>query len=261
MIRSSYRRRTPHRATAGPLGGLHPSMNDEIKIALLTNVLRTFGLPDQAIGELVSYVEDLYAEAEPATDSPEPFRLREHFLSAAEHRLYLVLREATQGWAQIYPKVGLGSLFYAACGGYSQYLADTHRINYNHVDFLLCRPDSLRPALGIMLDAQRERSAGRRQADGFVAAVFAAAGLPLIHIPVQHAYNAQELAEQLSREAKLSRLDAGAQSAAAPPCCPRCGSEMELGVERGGILVWMCTNFPCCRAVQPYEPAARRARA
>ena len=96
---------------------------------------------------------------------------------------------------------------------------------------------------------------------GLVAAVFAAAGLPLIHIPVQHAYNAQELAEQLSREAKLSRLDAGAQSAAAPPCCPRCGSEMELGVERGGILVWMCTNFPCCRAVQPYEPAARRARA
>lgn len=236
-------------------------MSDEIKVTLLTNVLRTFGLSEQAIDELVLYVEDLSAEAEPATDGPEPFRLREHFLSAAEHRFYLVLREATQGWAQVYPKVGLGSLFYATCSGYSQYLADTHRINHNYVDFLLCRPDSLRPALGIMLDAKGERSAGSRQADGFVAAVFAAAGLPLIHIPVQRSYNAQELAGRLSRAAKLPQLDAGAQPVATPPCCPRCGSEMELGVATGGILVWMCTNFPCCRAVRRVEPELRRTRA
>ncbi len=229
-------------------------MNDEIKVALLTNVLRTFGLSEPAIDELVLYVEDLSAEAEPATDSPEPFRLREHFLSAAEHRLYLVLRETTQGWAQVYPKVGLGSLFHATCGGYSQYLADTHRINHNHVDFLLCRPDSLRPALGIMLDAQGKRSAGSRQADGFVAAVFAAAGLPLIHLPVQRSYNAQELAEQLSRTAKLSRREAGVQPDGTPPCCPRCGGEMELGVARDGAMVWMCTNFPCCRTVRRIEP-------
>ena len=96
-------------------------MNDEIKVALLANVLRAFGLPPQAIDELVTTVVDLTAEAEPAAAAVEPFCLRQHFLSAAEHRFYLVFREAAQGWAQVYPKVGLGSLFFARCGGYSQF--------------------------------------------------------------------------------------------------------------------------------------------
>lgn len=236
-------------------------MNDEIKVKLLTNVLRTFGLADQAIEELVLYVQDLNDETEPCPLPQEPFRLRAHFLSAAEHRLYLVLREATQGWAQVYPKVGLGSLFYARCGGYSQFLADTHRINHNHVDFLLCRPDSLLPALGIMLDAQHGRNNGSHQADGFIAEVFAAAGLPLIYMPARHAYNVQELAALLSREANLPRLDPSVRPTNIPPRCPSCGSEMVLGAVKSGGLMWMCPNFPCCHSTQRHEPALRPVRA
>ncbi len=228
-------------------------MNDEIKVALLANVLRAFGLPPQAIDELVTTVVDLTAEAEPAAAAVEPFCLRQHFLSAAEHRFYLVLREAAQGWAQVYPKVGLGSLFFARCGGYSQFLADTHRINHNHVDFLLCRPDSLLPALGIMLDAPPRR-AETRNAASFVDEVFAAARLPLIHLAAQRAYNVQELAARLSHAANLSRLDAGARAGHGAPCCSQCGREMVLGVGRDGALQWACANFPCCRAVQRHEP-------
>lgn len=235
-------------------------MNDEIKVTLLTNVLHTFGLADQAIEELLLYIQDLNSETELCPTTPEPFRLRAHFLSAAEHRLYLVLREATQGWAQVYPKVGLGSLFYARCGGYSQFLADTHRINHNHVDFLLCRPDSLLPALGIMLDAQHGRDKGSHQGDGFIAAVFAAAGLPLVCVPARHAYNVQELAALLSREANLPRLDPSVQPTSTPPRCPRCDSEMALGVVKGGGLMWVCANFPCCHSVQRHEPSLRPVR-
>lgn len=74
-----------------------------------------------------------------------------------------------------------------------------NRVSAKHVDFLLLRKTDGRPLLGIELDDASHQRADRKARDGFVDEVFAAAGLPLVHIPVQRTYSAQEIRTALER--------------------------------------------------------------
>lgn len=72
----------------------------------------------------------------------------------------------------------------------------------------------MKPLVGIELDDSSHDRADRQERDEFVNEVFQAAGLPLIHIPVQREYNTRELAAQIAPLIK-SRM-----SISAPPAQP-----------------------------------------
>ena len=235
-------------------------MDDRSRISLLTDVLQAYGLADDAIAEVLLHAEELRdASAAPAAE-PAPYRVRDHFLSPAEHRFYLVLRRATEGWAEIYPKVGLSSLFFSKIGSPAQFLVDSHLLNRAHVDFLVCRPETLRPVLGILLDAGtgHRKPAGHGQ---LLDEVFAAARVPLLHIAAERAYDVTALGERVQRATGLAPKARAAHPPQSPPRCPKCGGLMLLGTERSSTLVWTCTNYPCCRTVLHSEAAPNEARA
>ena len=219
----------------------------------LPAILQAFGLNTQP-----------KSQAEPAPETL-PYRLRDDFLSPAEQNFFHVLQQAVNGQWLIFTKVSLGDLFYAQTGDRAQNQAYRNKINRKHVDFLLCKTDTLRPVLGIELDDASHQRADRQARDAFVDEVFAAAELPLLHQPVQRSYIARELAETIAAtigEPVTEPLQPVApkpapEKATAVPFCPKCGQPMVLRVVKKdgphkGKKFWGCKDFPKCRGVLEY---------
>lgn len=251
---------------------------------MLRKVLRAIGLSQRSADEAVDFVVDRLAgehEQEPLDNQQPaapiyPYLQRDHFLSPAEMSFYGVLRLAVDGQAAICAKVSLSDLFYVRKDDPSRYRIYTNKIDRKHVDFLLCDPATLRPLLGIELDDKSHRRPDRQQRDAFVDQVFGAAGLPLLHIPAQHAYRTEEIRECVAPYLSVSALSAAApvttsrpQSTApvtkplsSPPLttaqtCPKCGCEMILRTAkkgaRAGQQFWGCSNYPTCRTMLPFN--------
>jgi hypothetical protein len=68
-----------------------------------------------------------------------------------------------------------------------------NRINSKHVDFLLLRKGDGKPLLGIELDDTSHQEEARKARDIFVDTVFAAAALPILHVPAQASYDPSEI--------------------------------------------------------------------
>lgn len=242
-------------------------MSDDRKFSLLRKVLKALGLSPEATEDLIQKVTELLSDRDkkPADADVFPYHLRDDFLTPAEHNFYLVLRQAVGDWALVCPKVSLSDLFYARSKDYGQFLTYTNKIDRKHVDFLLCDPQSIRPLLGVELDDKSHRRKDRRERDRFVEGVFAAAGLPLARLSVQHAYNTHELCALLQQHAGLnaSQIEDTTSTAVqeslepAAPACPKCGSEMVLRTaKRGsnkGETFWGCSNYPGCRGIRKCE--------
>ncbi len=192
-----------------------------------------------------------------------PYRANENFLSPAEVNFFHNLRGAVANRAIIAPKAGLGDLFWVQLGDKTQFRAYRNKIDRKHVDFLLCDPATLRPIMGIALDDSSHQHEERQARDTFVDGVFAAAGLPLVHMPLQRAYTASEIAAQLAPHLTAPQF-AGARPAIIPmqpitgsgPCCPTCGEAMVLRTAKigfhAGTKFWACANYPKCRSMVPY---------
>jgi hypothetical protein len=73
-----------------------------------------------------------------------------------------------------------------------------NRITAKHVDFLLCDPESLAVMAAIELDDKSHAAPARVQRDDFLAAAFAAAGVPLVRIPARSGYTPAAVREQLA---------------------------------------------------------------
>ena len=123
------------------------------------------------------------------------------------------------------------------------------------MDFLLCEPETLRPAIGVEL----VKPIGRvelREADQFMDDLFASAGLPLVHVPSREQYSEEnltelfELAVQRVKETEPLRATAKTDSV---PMCPICGRMMVLRIHRGGPQVgkqyYGCSDNPHCHGV------------
>jgi very-short-patch-repair endonuclease len=184
-----------------------------------------------------------------------PYRQRDDFLSPAEFSFYRVLASAIGNRAVICPKVNLVDVFYVA----RQQKNQTYRnkIDRKHVDFLICDPNTMLPRLGVELDDASHGRRDRQQRDEFVDRVFKAAGLPLLRIPAQAAYNANALWSQVapSLEARPAAQPATPQPlpGTGPPICPKCGVPMVLRTaskgKQAGQPFYGCRNFPRCREI------------
>jgi hypothetical protein len=122
------------------------------------------------------------------------YYLRKSLFSPAERSFLGVLEPNLPPGVRVFGKVRLEDILGVKAGlerGERQ--AARNRINRKHVDFLLVRSTDLAPVAGIELDDSSHEEEDRQQRDDFVDSVFASAGLPLLHIPAQKAYNPADL--------------------------------------------------------------------
>ena len=118
-------------------------------------------------------------------DGRSPYRLRDTFLSTPELALFRVLQSMAGRHYVICPKVALNDIFYIVRPNENVHFFN--KFFRKHVDFLLCEPVTLRPAIGIELVKPVGRSE-TRDVDQFMIDLFLTARLPLVHIPSSEHY-------------------------------------------------------------------------
>jgi hypothetical protein len=236
---------------------------------LLRKLLQALGLSAERVDDLIAIIQSWLTTDEAGQAEPQfPYHIRDNFLSPAELYFYQVLQTAVSDWAIVLVKVNLGDLFYASTGDYGQNMAYRNRIARKHVDFLLCDPETVRPLLAIELDDSSHNRSDRKQRDRFVDGVFAAARLPLVHVPVSHSYPTKKLRTFLQQKAGMQTQGHSSSLAAAVaekeetavPNCPKCDAPMiRRKAQRGasaGNQFWGCSQYPQCRGIRQIESAA-----
>jgi len=267
-------------------------MADTVKFGMLRKLLCALGLSESAVNELFDWITDRLADEQQETVAKDtapvfPYRVRDDFLSPAEHSFHQVLKSVVGTRVHICPKVSLSDLFYVKSNDSGEWRIYTNKIDRKHVDFVLCDPRTMVPLAGVELDDKSHQRSDRKERDGFVEGVFAAAGLTLLCVRVQRGYQAQEIRTLLdgvlpvdSDEGEPATIQPAIldQTASpdplpsnghhhheqksvvvASPTCPKCGGEMILRtVKKGdnqGQQFWGCANFPRCRTMLAFEPA------
>ena len=180
-----------------------------------------------------------------------PYRLREHFLSTPERALLRTLQKMFGERYLICPKVALNEIFYIVRPNENVHFFN--KFFRKHVDFLLCDPETLKPAIGIELVKPNSR-AEAREGDQFMGELFLSARLPLVHVQSSEHYSEKHLTELLElavvkvKETGPLRATAKADSV---PMCPVCGKMMVLRFHRAGRNVgrkyYGCVDSPNCR--------------
>jgi hypothetical protein len=238
--------------------------NNENSWGCLGAIFRLFFKPDSK----PSKSDVTFLEPDPsAREGPLPYRLRDDFLSTAEHSFYLVLKSMMGSYFIICPKVSLSDIFYVTHPNVNQ--SFLNKINRKHVDFLICETETIKPRFAIELDDKSHARPDRMERDEFVEELFEAANLPLIRIPVRPTYNTAELGV-LFREAiqkgqtASSPFSQGAQKSfttdpipvpTTAPTCPKCGQTMVLRTSQNGAnkgnRFYGCVNYPRCKMILP----------
>lgn len=183
-------------------------------------------------------------------DERLPYRLRENFMSSTELALFRVLQTMVGAHYIICPKVALNDIFYIVRPNENVHFFN--KIFRKHVDFLLCEPNTLKPAFGIEL-VKPVGKTETRETDQFMQDLFLSAGLPLIHVPSSERYSEQDLTELFQR-AVTKVKDTGplraTSKADSVPMCPVCGRMMVLRIHRNGENAgkkyYGCMDNPHC---------------
>jgi len=234
------------------------------KFVIIRKLLKALGLPEEAINDLIEWIEDLLSGKSGKKELLDlPYNLRDDFLSPAEQNFYIVLKGCVSDWADVCPKVNLGDVFFASCKSFGERQSYTNKISRKHVDFLLCNPKTGKPIIGIELDDKSHQQKKRQERDAFVEQVFEKSNLPLERVPVQYSYNSSELSSRFLRAASLgsesftfSSKSSAAEGNQVDPVCPKCSGKMVVRTSKSGKnkgnQFWGCLNFPKCRVILPY---------
>ena len=182
-----------------------------------------------------------------------PYRLRENFLSTPEIALYRALQRMAGDRYVICPKVALTDLFTIVRPNENVHFYN--KIFRKHVDFLLCDPQTMKPAMGVEI-VKPVAKTETRASDQFMEDIFLAEGLPLVHIPLNERYETADLvhlfqfAVAKAKEADRVIRRAGSDSA---PACPVCGKMMALRNNwegsKSGKKYYGCIDSPHCPGV------------
>lgn len=175
-----------------------------------------------------------------------PYRRRLEYLSPAESAFFHVLNELVKDEFFVVPKVALTDLFFVARP--NENIQYANKLLRKNVDFLLLQHEILKPMLGIELDYPKQTD--HRPVDIFLDGLFAAAGLPLIHVTVRQPYDLNDLENKIHWAVKSS-TDTTPLHTDYSPICPRCGITMVLRFDKDGPLsgqkYYGCLNFPACQ--------------
>lgn len=186
-----------------------------------------------------------------------PYRLRQQFLSYTELVLFSALQKIADGRYIVCPKVALNDLFYIQRPNENVHFYN--KIFRKHVDFLLCEPQSMKPAFGVEVikPVAKEET---RAVDQYMQELFLSAGLPLVHVRSRETYELGELVQMFKQAVEKTRQAGMLYSNDSPdsaPCCPQCGLVMVLRIyrtgPRAGKRYYGCMSAPACNGLIPID--------
>lgn len=126
-----------------------------------------------------------------------PYVLKQYLMSKAERSFFGVLEQVTDSSKYyLFPQVSLGNLVDVEKGAGS-YQTHRNRVDRKSIDFVLCDRSALSPVLAVELDDVSHEWKDRQERDAFVDRVLAKAGLPLLHVRAQAAYDPKQLAASI----------------------------------------------------------------
>lgn len=182
-----------------------------------------------------------------------PYRLREQFMSTPELALYRALLQMVGTHHVVCPKVALNDIFYIVRPNENVHFFN--KIFRKHVDFLLCEPGTLKPAIGVELVKPVARH-DTRESDQFMQDLFLSAGLPLVHVPSNEGYVIADLVELFRFAITRVKVDGPRRAIEitdSVPMCPVCGRMMVLRIHRTGPdkgkKYYGCMDSPRCNGV------------
>lgn len=127
---------------------------------------------------------------------PLPYQKKWYLLSPAERDFYETLRQAAGDHYLIFAKVRLLDLLWLP-QNLSNRQTHINRVQAKHVDFVLCHPQTVAPALVIELDDTSHQLPERQERDTFLNEVLRCAGIPLLRVPVRKSFSASALRGQI----------------------------------------------------------------
>ncbi len=189
----------------------------------------------------------------PNAKSDSPYRLREHFLSVPEVALFRLLQKMVGERYVICPKVALTDIFTIIRPNENVHFYN--KIFRKHVDFLLCDPKTLHPAIAVELVKPIAHNEPRAT-DQFMEDLFSGEGIPLVHVPLGENYEMTDLVNLFTiaviklKDARRNHPDLLGDSV---PTCPVCGKMMVLRIHRDGPKAgkkyYGCMDSPRCAGV------------
>ena len=127
-----------------------------------------------------------------------PYQAMPSLFSAAELKFRNSLEQTVGKRIRVYAKVRIADVVRVRRGLNSgRYYRAFNAIACKHLDYVLCEADSGAIIAVIELDDRSHQRADRRERDAFVDSVMKAAGIPILHFPVQSRYDPRELQLQL----------------------------------------------------------------
>ena len=198
-----------------------------------------------------------------------PYKRQPALFTPAERSFLGVLDLAVGKDFRVFGKVRVGDLLAPQNGqANGQRMTALNKINYKHVDFVLCQPDDLSVLCAIELNDKSHQQKNRQERDEFLLSACRAAGLPLVTFDARHAYSPAELSAAIADalSGHWPKRTPATQPAAVPevirtalpknegvPLCPKCSSAMvkrtAKGGDNAGKAFWGCSNFPRCREI------------
>lgn len=133
---------------------------------------------------------------QPISIGPLPYQKKWYLLSLAEWDFYQALRHAVGDDYLIFAKVRLLDLLWLP-QNLSNRQTHMNRVQAKHVDFVLCHPQTVAPALVIELDDASHQLPERQERDIFLNEVLRVAGIPLLRLPVRKSFSTPALRDQI----------------------------------------------------------------
>jgi len=191
-------------------------------------------------------------------------------LTPAERSFWQVLQQCLPDGYVLLAKVRLADIVNVK-KGFDAKTRQAHfnRISRKHADFVICDAVEMMPRAVIKLDDASHQARRSSERDEQKDRIIEGAGIRLLRIRAQRAYDtgqlreslltatarrsiAQPLAAQIGQESEASRTDDPTANPATPNC-PKCGSVMVLrvakqGANKGGQF-WGCGRYPHCKGI------------
>jgi hypothetical protein len=134
-----------------------------------------------------------------------PYFSKRYLLSKGEAAFYHALRAALPPGLSVAPKVRVSDVI--GCDGAAWKQGFGGRISQKHVDFVLIDERSTEIVLIVELDDKTHRRRDRNDRDEFLDRAFAAANIPVLHVPAAANYDAAKLGRLLTE--RLESMNAG----------------------------------------------------
>lgn len=217
-----------------------------------------------------------------------PYILNKTLFSPAERSFLGVLEQAIGDEYRIFGKVRVADVTSVkSLSNRAAWQRAFNRISAKHIDYVLCSKDELSIVCAIELDDHSHQKRKRQERDAFLARLCQEISLPLLQIPAQRAYSANEIKVKLfevirrperppmlkpigeplvqaqtafanseDKQSNASLVEkAEFKTLSAQPICPKCtGPMLKREIKSGsnaGKEFWGCSSFPKCRGIVP----------